>query len=156
LSVNSRNKNKFVWYGYNDYICGVQIYSLKPIEKMNTIKEVVEKHQQQVMDSFPSVYSKGDVQHLLGEMLLELEKVSRETTKVEFDLEEFKEDVINKVERIIDNYDIEDEIELEMSGREIQVTFDTSSLKDEIRDSISELIDMTELHKLISSDEYMN
>ena len=156
MSVNSRNKNKFVWYGYNDYICGVQIYSLKPIEKMNTIKEVVEKHQQQVMDSFPSVYSKGDVQHLLGEMLLELEKVSRETTKVEFDLEEFKEDVINKVERIIDNYDIEDEIELEMSGREIQVTFDTSSLKDEIRDSISELIDMTELHKLISSDEYMN
>jgi predicted RNA-binding protein Jag len=123
---------------------------------MNTIKEVVEKHQQQVMDSFPSIYSKGDVQHLLGEMLLELEKLESQTKKFEFDLEEFKEDVINKVERIIDNYDIEDEIELEMSGREIQVTFDTSSLKDEIRDSISELIDMTELHKLISSDEYMN
>jgi hypothetical protein len=30
---NSGNKNKFVWYGYNDYICGVQIYSLKPKEK---------------------------------------------------------------------------------------------------------------------------
>jgi predicted RNA-binding protein Jag len=123
---------------------------------MNTIKEVVEKHQQQVMDSFPSVYSKGDVQHLLGEMLLELEKVSRETTKVEFDLEEFKEDVIDKVERIIDNFDIEDNVELEMSGREIEVSFDTSNLKDEIRDSISELIDMTELHKLVTSNEYMN
>jgi predicted RNA-binding protein Jag len=123
---------------------------------MNTIKEVVEKHQQQVMDSFPSVYSKGDVQHLLGEMLLELEKLEGQTKKFDFDLEEFKEDLIDKVERIIENYDIEDEIELEMSGREIQVTFDKSSLKDEIRDSISELIDMTELHKLISSDEYMN
>ena len=124
---------------------------------MNTIREVVEKHQEQVMNSFPSIYTKGDVVHLLGEILLvELEKIESQTKKVEFDLEEFKEDVINKVERIIDNYDIEDEIELEMSGREIQVTFDTSSLKDEIRDSISELIDMTELHKLISSDEYMN
>ena len=119
---------------------------------MNTIKEVVEKHQQQVMDSFPSVYSKGDVQHLLGEMLLELEKLEGQTKKFDFDLEEFREDLIDKVERIIENYDIEDEIELEMSGREIQVTFDKSSLKDEIRDSISELIDMTELHKLISSD----
>jgi predicted RNA-binding protein Jag len=123
---------------------------------MNTIKEVVEKHQQQVMDSFPSIYSKGDVQHLLGEMLLELEKLEGQTKKFDFDLEEFKEDLIDKVERIIEDYDIEDEIELEMSGREIQVTFDKSSLKDEIRDSISELIDMTELHKLISSDEYMN
>jgi len=123
---------------------------------MNTIKEVVEKHQQQVMDSFPSIYSKGDVQHLLGEMLLELEKLEGQTKKFDFDLEEFREDLIDKVERIIENYDIEDEIELEMSGREIQVTFDKSSLKDEIRDSISELIDMTELHKLISSDEYMN
>ena len=119
---------------------------------MNTIKEVVEKHQQQVMDSFPSIYSKGDVQHLLGEMLLELEKLEGQTKKFDFDLEEFREDLIDKVERIIENYDIEDEIELEMSGREIQVTFDKSSLKDEIRDSISELIDMTELHKLISSD----
>jgi predicted RNA-binding protein Jag len=123
---------------------------------MNTIKEVVEKHQQQVMDSFPSIYSKGDVQHLLGEMLLELEKLEGQTKKFDFDLEEFREDLIDKVERIIENYDIEDEIELEMSGREIQVTFDKSSLKDEIRDSISELIDMTELHKLISSDEYMD
>ena len=123
---------------------------------MNTIKEVVEKHQQQVMDSFPSIYSKGDVQHLLGEMLLELEKLEGQTKKFDFDLEEFREDLIDKVERIIENYDIEDEIELEMSGREIQVTFDKSSLKDEIRDSISELIDMTELHKLISSEDYMN
>jgi predicted RNA-binding protein Jag len=122
---------------------------------MNTIKEVVEKHQQQVMDSFPSVYTKGDVQHLLGEMLLELEKLENQT-KVEFDLEEFKEDVIDKVERIIDNFNIEDNVELEMSGREIEVSFDTSNLKDEIRDSISELIDMTELHKLLTSNEYMN
>jgi chorismate dehydratase len=96
------------------------------------------------------------------EMIAELEKVNNIDLenylmkKIEFDLEEFKEDVINKVERIIDNFDIEDEVELEMSGREIQVTFDTSNLKDEIRDSISELIDLTELHKLVTSDEYMN
>lgn len=155
--VNSGNKNKFVWYEYYDYICGVQIYSLKPKRKMNTIREVVEKHQQQVMDSFPSIYTKGDVVHLLGEILLvELEKVESQTKKVEFDLEEFKEDVIDKVERIIDNFDIEDNVELEMSGREIEVSFDTSNLKDEIRDSISELIDMTELHKLVTSNEYMN
>lgn len=121
---------------------------------MNTIQEVVEKYQQQVMDSFPSIFTKGDVQHLLGEMLLELEKVPRGT--IDFDLEEFKEDVIDKIERIIDNHDIEDNVELEMSGREIEVSFDTSSLKDEIRDSVSELIDMTELHKLVTSNEYMN
>jgi len=123
---------------------------------MNTIREVVEKHQQQVMDSCPSIFTKEDVFHLLGEVLLvDLEKVESQTKKVEFDLEEFKEDLIDKVERIVDNFDIEDNVELEMSGREIDVSFDTSSLKDELRDSISEFIDMTQLHKLLTSDEYM-
>ena len=122
---------------------------------MNTIKEVVEKHQQQVMDSFPSVYSKGDVQHLLGEMLLELEKLES-PKKIEFDLEEFKEDLLNDIERCIDNYDIEDEIELEMSGREIQVSFDTSSFKDELRDHCSLFFDHSKLHQVITSEEYMN
>ena len=124
---------------------------------MNTIKEVVEKYQQQVMDSFPSVYSKGDVCHLLGEILLvELEKLESQTKKFEFDLEEFREDLIDKVERIVENYDIEDEVELEMSGREIQVTFDKSSLKDEIREEIGEFFDMSNLHKLVTSEDYMN
>jgi predicted RNA-binding protein Jag len=123
---------------------------------MNTIKEVVEKHQQQVMDSFPSVYSKGDVQHLLGEMLLELEKVSRETKKFEFDLEEFREDLIDKVEKVVNNYDIEDNVELEMSGREIQVSFDCSSLVDEIREEVGEFFDLSNLHKLVTSEDYMN
>ena len=122
---------------------------------MNTIKEVVEKHQQQVMDSFPSVYSKGDVQHLLGEMLLELEKLES-PKKFEFDLEEFKEDLLNDIERCIDNYDIEDEIELEMSGREIQVSFDTSSFKDELRDHCSLFFDHSQLHQVITSKEYMS
>ena len=122
---------------------------------MNTIKEVVEKHQQQVMDSFPSIYSKGDVQHLLGEMLLELEKLES-PKKFEFDLEEFKEDLLNDIERCIDNYDIEDEIELEMSGREIQVSFDTSSFKDELRDHCSLFFDHSKLHQVITSEEYMN
>jgi predicted RNA-binding protein Jag len=123
---------------------------------MNTIKEVVEKHQQQVMDSFPSVYSKGDVHHLLGEMLLELEKVSRETKKFEFDLEEFREDLIDKVEKVVNNYDIEDNVELEMSGREIQVSFDCSSLVDEIREEVGEFFDLSNLHKLVTSEDYMN
>ena len=124
---------------------------------MNTIKEVVEKHQQQVMDSFPSVYSKGDVQHLLGEMLLELEKVSRETKPLlDIDLEEFKEDLFDKIEKVVRNYDIEDNVELEMSGREIQVSFDYSSLVDEIREEVNELFDLSELHKLITSKDYMN
>ena len=123
---------------------------------MNTIKEVVEKHQQQVMDSFPSVYSKGDVQHLLGEMLLELEKLESQTKKVEFDLEEFKEDLLNSIERCIDNYDIEDNVELEMSGREIEVSFDTSSFKDELRDHCSLFFDHSQLHQFITSNEYMN
>lgn len=124
---------------------------------MNTIKEVVEKHQQQVMDSFPSIYTKGDVVHLLGEILLvELEKIESQTKKVEFDLDEFKEDLFDSIERCIDNYDIEDEVELEMSGREIQVSFDTSSLKDEIRDQCSLLFDQSKLHMLLTSDEYMN
>ena len=122
---------------------------------MNTIKEVVEKYQQQVMDSFPSVYSKGDVQHLLGEMLLELEKLES-PKKFEFDLEEFKEDLLNDIERCIDNYDIEDEIELEMSGREIQVSFDTSSFMDELRDHCSLFFDHSKLHQVITSEEYMN
>jgi hypothetical protein len=121
---------------------------------MNTIQEVVEKYQQQVMDSFPSIFTKGDVQHLLGEMLLEMEKVPR-GTQIDFDLEEFKEDLLDGIDRCIDNYDIEDEVELEMSGREIQVTFDTSSLKDEIRDHCSLFLDHSEIHKFLTPKEYV-
>jgi hypothetical protein len=123
---------------------------------MNTIREVVEKHQQQVMDSFPSIYTKGDVVHLLGEILLvELEKLESQTKKFDFDLEEFKEDLFEGIERCIDNYDIEDEVELEMSGREIQVSFDTSSLKDEIRDHCSLFFDHSEIHKILTPKEYV-
>lgn len=118
---------------------------------MNTIQEVVETYQQKVMDSYPSIFTKGDVQHLLGEMLLELEKVSRGT--IDFDLEEFKEDVLNKIESVIDNYDFEESVSLELSGREIEISFDDncSSLMDEIRDEVGQVFDHSEFHRLIET-----
>lgn len=120
---------------------------------MNTIQEVVDTYQQKVMDSFPSVFSKGDVHHLLGEMMLDLEKVQSKPL-LDIDIEEFKEDIIDRVERIINNHDIEDNVDLEMSGREIQVSFDISSLVDEIRDDISEFFDRSEIQNFITPKVY--
>lgn len=121
---------------------------------MNTIKEVVETYQEKVMNSYPSIFTKGDVQHLLLEMLLDIEKVPRET-KVEFDIQEFKEDLFDTIERCIENYDIEDNVELEMNGREIYVSFDSSSLKDEVVDNCRLFFDQSQLRNLINSTESM-
>ena len=123
---------------------------------MEKIQNLIESYKDKVLNSYPSVFTKGDVTHLLDLLSEEIEKVPRET-KVEFDFEEFREDIIEKVESIIDNYDFESSIELELSGREIEVSFNDScsSLKDEIRDELGEFFDRSEIVRLVNSTESM-
>jgi predicted RNA-binding protein Jag len=123
---------------------------------MEQVKKVFETYQQKVMDSFPSVYSKDDIEKLLEEMLTEIENTQSENKPLlDIDIEEFKEDIIDKVESLIDNYDFEDNSELELSGREINISVDTRYLRDEIRDEIGSIFDNSEIQKWVTPKEYV-
>jgi hypothetical protein len=123
---------------------------------MENVQKVIEKFETKVHESYPSMYSKDDVIYLLHLLSEEINTLPNVKPLLDIDIEEFKEDVIDRVEKIIDNFDFEDNVELEIrSGREIDVSFDSSSLMDEIRDDISEYFDKSELHKLVTPKEYV-
>jgi predicted RNA-binding protein Jag len=123
---------------------------------METTQSLIKDYKNNVLNSYPSIYTKDDVVHLLELLSQEIDRLPKvEKPLLEIDIEEFKEDVIDKVERILDNYDFEDNVELEVRHREIFVSFDSGNLMDEIRDDISEYFDKSELHKLITPKEYV-
>jgi predicted RNA-binding protein Jag len=122
---------------------------------MENVQKVIEKFEKKVYESYPSMYSKDDVVHLLHLLSEEIHTLPNVKPLLDIDIEEFKEDVIDRVEKIIDNFDFEDNVELEIrSGREIDVSFDSSSLVDEIRDDISEFFDKSELQKWVTPKVY--
>ena len=121
---------------------------------MENVQSLIKDFKDNVLNSYPSVYSKDDVVHLLHLLSEEIDRLPKqEKPLLEIDIEEFKEDVIDKVERILDNYDFEDNVEVEVRHREIFLSFDSGSLMDEIRDDISEYFDKSELHKLVTPKE---
>ena len=122
---------------------------------MENVQKVIEKFENKVLNSHPSIYSQDDVVHLLHLLSEEIHTLPNVKPLLDIDIEEFKEDVIDRVEKIIDNFDFEDNVELEIrSGREIDVSFDSSSLVDEIRDDISEFFDKSELQKWVTPKVY--
>lgn len=122
---------------------------------MENVQSLIKDFKDNVLNSYPSVYSKDDVVHLLHLLSEEIDRLPNVKPLLDIDIEEFKEDVIDRIEKIIDNFDFEDNVELEIrSGREIDVSFDSSSLVDEIRDDISEFFDKSELQKWVTPKVY--
>jgi hypothetical protein len=122
---------------------------------METVQSLIKNYKDNVLNSFPSVYSKGDVTHLLDLLSEEIERLPQEKPLLEIDYEEFKEDVIDKVEKVVDDYDFEECVELELNGREIEVTFNDryNSVKDVLRDELNEFFDKSEFHKMFRQTE---
>ena len=122
---------------------------------MEKVHKLIRDYKDNVLNSYPSIYTKGDVTHLLDLLSQEIKTLPQEKPFLEIDFEEFKEDVLDKIDKIVDNYDFEDCVELELNGREIEVTFNEryTSIKDELRDGMNEFLDKSDLHKLVGQPQ---
>ena len=122
---------------------------------MEKVHKLIRDYKDNVLNSYPSIYTKGDVTHLLDLLSQEIKTLPQEKPLLEIDIEEFKEDVLDKIDKIVDNYDFEECVELELNGREIEVTFNEryTSIKDELRDGMNEFLDKSDLHKLVGQSQ---
>jgi hypothetical protein len=110
------------------------------MSKKTQIHEILVKYENQVWDSFPSIYTKDDIKKMMNEIIIEVGDVlDEETTSSNIDLEDLQKKVILNVVDAIESYDFEDEIELEISyDKRIDITFQSDRIIRNVRESITE------------------
>jgi hypothetical protein len=109
---------------------------------MSNVKQVIEEYKVQVENSFPSIFTKGDVISLLSKMELSLSDVDFESGNLEF----YKENLIDEIRNIVDEDVIVEGVELELSyGREINVTYDVSSLVESLEEMVERVVRVPEV-----------
>jgi hypothetical protein len=120
------------------------------MSKKTQIHEILVKYENQVWDSFPSIYTKDDVKKMLNQIIIEVGDVmDDETTTNNIDLDKLKNIVIGDVVDSIETYDFEDEIELELSySNQIDITFNSDKIirrvKESIYDSFEHFVEVEE------------
>lgn len=120
------------------------------MSKKTQIHEILVKYENQVWDSFPSIYTKDDVKRLLNQIIIEVGDVMDEdTTTDNIELDKLKNIVIGDVVDAIETYDFEDEIELELTySNQIDVTFSSDKIirriKESIHDSFEHFVEVEE------------
>lgn len=120
------------------------------MSKKTQIHEILVKYENQVWDSFPSIYTKDDVKRLLNQIIIEVGDVMDEdTTTDNIELDKLKNIVIGDVVDAIETYDFEDEIELELTySNQIDVTFNSDKIirriKESIHDSFEHFVEVEE------------
>jgi DNA-directed RNA polymerase beta' subunit len=91
----------------------------------------------EVLNSYPSIFSKDDVIALLNVLqarLLEEKEENEDYSKNKI------EDLQNSVLKIIENFDFDDITEVELYNREITLDFDVAELVNEIDKEFDEFI----------------
>ena len=110
------------------------------MSKKTQIHEILVKYENQVWDSFPSIYTKDDIKKMMNQIIIEVgDALDEETTSSNIDLEDLQKKVILNVVGAIESYDFEDEIELEISyDKRIDVSFESDKIIRTIRESITD------------------
>lgn len=110
------------------------------MSKKTQIHEILVKYENQVWDSFPSIYTKDDIKKMMNQIIIEVgDALDDETTSSNIDLEDLQKKVILNVVDAIESYDFEDEIELEISyDKRIDVSFESDKIIRTIRESITD------------------
>jgi hypothetical protein len=97
------------------------------------------KYENQVWDSFPSIYTKDDIKKMMNKIIIEVGDVLDDTTSNNIDLEDLQQKVILNVVDAIESFDFEDEVELELSySNQIDITFQSDKIIRSVRESITE------------------
>jgi len=110
------------------------------MSKKTQIHEILVKYENQVWDSFPSIYTKDDIKKMMNQIIIEVgDALDDETTSSNIDLEDLQKKVILNVVDAIESFDFEDEIELEISyDKRIDVSFENDKIIRTIRESITD------------------
>lgn len=108
------------------------------MSKKTQIHEILVKYENQVWESFPSIYTKDDIKKMMNQIIIEVGDVlDEDTTTNNIDLENLKKMVIGDVVDAIETYDFEDEIELELSySNQIDITFNSEKIIRRVKESI--------------------
>jgi len=120
------------------------------MSKKTQIHEILVKYENQVWESFPSIYTKDDIKKMMNQIIIEVGDVlDEDTTTNNIDLENLKKMVIGDVVDAIETYDFEDEIELELSySNQIDITFNSDKIirrvKESIYDSFEHFVEVEE------------
>jgi hypothetical protein len=114
------------------------------MSKKTQIHEILVKYENQVWESFPSIYTKDDIKKMMNQIIIEVGDVlDDETTSSNINLEDLEQKVILNVVDAIESFDFEDEIELEISyDKRIDVSFDNDKIIRSIRESITETFEV--------------
>jgi len=124
------------------------------MSKKTQIHEILVKYENQVWDSFPSIYTKDDIKKMMNQIIIEVgDALDDETTSSNIDLEDLQKKVILNVVDAIESFDFEDEIELEISyDKRIDVSFENDKIIRTIRESITDtFIEFEEVEEEVES-----
>lgn len=109
------------------------------MSKQNVLVKIREVRTKMVENAYPSIFSNRDVCVLLDtieDLITNMEY--QETPAIDFD--SLEREIKSRVDSIIDSFDYENSIELELDDREIRVDMNTRDLKIELHDVIEEEI----------------
>ena len=106
------------------------------------VKNLFTGYFNEVVNSYPSVFTKDDVILLLNRINKDVTSIPQPKS-VEISnewLEEIEGEIAEKIEDCIDGIDVDDIVELELYNREIEVTLNKRVLTTELRDTIIDSI----------------
>lgn len=123
------------------------------MSKKTQIHEILVKYENQVWDSFPSIYTKDDIKKMMNQIIIEVGDVFDESTNDDVDLEDLQRKIIVNVVDAIESHDFEDNVELEISySNQIGIDFKPDDLIRSVRESIEEtFIVFTEVEEEVES-----
>ena len=123
------------------------------MSKKNQIKEILVKYENQVWDSFPSIYTKDDIKKMMNQIIIEVEDAMDEESNRNIDLEELQRKIIINVVDAIESHDFEDDVELDLTySNQINIDFKPDDLIKSVRESIDEtFIVFTEVEEEVES-----
>lgn len=111
---------------------------------VETVTNICGDFTNQVHGSFPSIFTREDVIYLLtqleAKLLSQASNLSSKSSNT-LDLDSLKEALKERIERVIDSHDYDDNAEFELSGRSIILDFSSGSLSDEAIEAIDEVWD---------------
>lgn len=115
------------------------------------IQELLNSKMSEVENAFPSIFSKEDVKGLLRSIQNEVD--DQDENEVPGNLQDLIKEIKEEVSDIISNHDYEDIVELDLYDKRIEVSIDSSDLRDEVRDAIDSITEKwTEKNLAVSGE----
>ena len=111
------------------------------MNKKTQVHNILSKYENQVWESFPSAYTKDDIKKMMNQIIIEVDEVLEKESN-DIDLDDLQGKIITSVVDVIESFDFEDEVELELNyNNQIDISFDNDSIIRNVRESINEIFD---------------